>query len=377
MNMRPPNPSVAVSLLAFVVLAATCCLGQDSVAPAPKGKRLRQIVKENFKEDSVLVGAAIGSGLLRKNPTGRTVFGREFSYVTPENDFKHMTIRADPNAWQWSQADAWVDHVVENRQVLRMHGPIGPQCSRWAKDDARTARELESELKVFIKELGARYGRQRNFRYYDVVNETVFRGKWHTDKPGDREWECPWFKIGQDSDPQRTPLFIAMAFEVAGRSMPGVRFIYNQDEGPERTDSWDLIKKTIAYLRQKNLRVDGIGWQAHVDAGWETPEHMRELRNLIAWAHAQKLEFHVTEASVFLKRGASEEQLKAQAKTYAAILRALLEKRGTGVVAWNTWHVTDAIGWHVEWLPSIFDAQFRPKPAYYAVQEVLLSQKDR
>ena len=28
----------------------------------------------------------------------------------------------------------------------RLHGPISPQCSKWAKDDSRTAEELKQNL---------------------------------------------------------------------------------------------------------------------------------------------------------------------------------------------------------------------------------------
>ena len=91
------------------------------------------------------------------------------------------------------------------------------------------------------------------------------------------------------------------------------------------------------------------------------------LKDLIAWAHDRQLEFHVTEASVWLKKGRTPAALAAQAATYRAILKTLLDSRKGGVVAWNTWHVTDARGWHIERLPSLFDADYRAKPAYFAI----------
>jgi len=343
----------------------------DGEPPVPDGRRLREIVSQNFPKGAVLIGATIGAGGLRR-PSLAIVLDREFGYVTPENDYKHMIVRADPANWNWTPADAWEKHVKASGQVLRMHCPIGPQCSRWAKEDVRTAEELSNELKAFLQKICQRYNGKHGYAYMDVVNETIEKGNWHKDKAGSTQWECPWFKIGQDTDKNKTPLFIGMSFEVAKQFAPDTKFIFNHHEEPAAVNSWRLIKETIHYLRARNLRVDGIGWQAHVDSGWETPERLARLKDLITWAHANSLEFHVTEASVWLKKGRSETQLKGQADTYRAILRALLENRQGGVVAWNTWHVSDAVGWHTEWHPSLFDADCRAKPAYYGIHEELV-----
>jgi len=205
----------------------------------------------------------------------------------------------------------------------------------------------------------------------DVVNETVLSGDWHKDLPGYFLWECPWYKIGQDTDVNRTPLYISKAFEIACEHAPDIKLIFNHHEQPANLPSWNLIKETIFYLRDKGLRVDGIGWQAHVNIGWATSGNLEALEDLIDWAHAHDLEFHVTEASVWIKRGLSPEALEVQAHTYTAIVEVLLQKRSSGKVGWNIWHVDDSSGWHTEWYPSLFDASYVAKPAYYAIQETL------
>ena len=45
---------------------------------------------------------------------------------------------------------------------------------------------------------------------------------------------------------------------------------------------WDKIKRLVLYLRKKGLRVDGIGWQAHVNVGWEKKDdNMNRLSQLM------------------------------------------------------------------------------------------------
>ena len=334
--------------------------------PEPQGRRLRAIVEDKFADSSVIIGATTGSWAFGTN-TG-LIMDREFSYVTPENDFKQSAIHPDPGTWNWDRSDAWLQHIIDNNQILRMHCPISPQCSNWAKDDSRTPEELETNLREFFTAVCKRYNGKPGFKYMDVVNETVAQGVWHTDKPG-TNWECPWYKIGQDNDKNMTPLYIKIAYEIAQQYAPDTKLIFNQhDSNPA---SWKLIKETIDYLRGNGLRVDGIGWQAHIDNGFASAENLDDLRNLIDWAHENDLEFHITEASVWLKDGASQEALEEQAATYRAILEVLLEKRSTGKVAWNIWHIDDTQGWHTEWYPSLFDMNYTAKPAYYAIQQAL------
>lgn len=357
---------------ALVLLAAALLLAPCIPPEEPAGRRLRDIVAEDYPEGSLFIGATDGSDSFTAGVTNDSlVLDREYMYVTPENDFKQHTIHPEPGAWDWSRPDPWMQHAAESDQVLRMHCPMGPQCSVWAREDHRTAAELEQNLREFMQAVCVRYNGEPRVLWMDVVNETVIRGDWHRNKEGSETWECPWFLMGQDGDPNETPRYVRIAFEIATRHAPDIKLVFNHHEGPNVGASWERIKRTVAYLRGLGLRVDGIGWQAHVDAGVDTPENLDMLRALIDWAHANDLEFHVTEASVWLKNGNTPEEREKQAATYASILGVLLEKRATGVVAWNTWHIADVRTWHAEWFPALFDATYRAKPAYHAVQEVL------
>ncbi len=336
--------------------------------PEPSGDRLRLIVENKYPEKNIIIGATTGAKYFNTN-TG-LILDREFSYVTPENDFKHAYINPSQSVWDWTQADKWIQHVVDNNQILRMHCPIGPQCSKWAQNDERTSSELETNMREFLKTVCKRYNDKPGFKYMDVVNETIEWGTWHKDKPG-LGWECPWYKIGLDTDKNKTPLYIKIAFEVARQYAPNIKFIYNHHEDFASPKSWELIKETIGYLRDKGLRVDGIGWQAHVSNGWATADNLNKLGNLIDWAHSNSLEFHITEASVWLENGYSKGLLEQQAATYRAIIKVLIDKSTSGKVGWNIWHIDDAHGWHEEWHPSLFDANYIAKPAYYAIQKEL------
>ncbi len=353
----------------MIVLLVCCFIYSLKVLaqPVPTGRRLREIVADRYA-DSIIIGGTTAAWLLGSN-TGN-ILDREFSYVTPENDFKQWSIHPDnSSSWSWWQTDTWVSHIVSNDQILRMHCPIGPQCSNWAMDDERTAGELDTNMRVFLDSLCKRYNGTPGFEYMDVVNETVINGSWHTEDGGiPGSWECPWYKIGLDT--HDVPVYIVNAFKICDSLAPDIKLIYNHHEHPENTASWNRIKQTVLYLKDLGLRVDGIGWQAHVDVGWESTSTLNSLKDLIDWAHSNALEFHVTEASVWLD-GDSQEDFEEQAVTYRAILDVLLEKRFTGKVGWNTWHIDDGHGWRIDEYPSLFDDNYVAKPAYYALQVAL------
>ncbi|MBN1348499.1 endo-1,4-beta-xylanase [candidate division KSB1 bacterium] len=355
---------------AIILLSLFCAIfAANAQPPEPSGRRLREIVETLYSDGSIIIGATAGYSDFGTNTI--VLLDREFCYVTSDNDFKQMTIHPDNSYWNTVEPYAWLQHIIENNQILRMHSPIGPQCSAWAKWDSTTATELDSNMTQFLRELCRHSNGQLGVEYMDVVNETIVNGEWHTDKSG-FAWECPWYKIGVDStDKNLTPIYITKAFELVQRYGPDIKFIYNHHEPPVVYASWNLLKETIYYLRNQGLRVDGIGWQAHIDNGTASPENLLALDSLITWTHNNHLEFHITEASVWLKNGYYSEILIEQAATYRAIVDLLLEKRFNGKVGWNTWNIDDATCWHKEWFPGLFDADYFPKPAYCAIQTAL------
>ena len=338
--------------------------------PLTDGRRFRQIVEDKYPTH-VHIGGTTG---WRKRPNGAGVtIDREFSYVTPENDFKQRIIHPRPNVWNWQKADAWVEHCQKQQQILRIHGPIGPQCSAWAKDDNRTAGELRQNLTEFMTALCQRYDKHPHVKWIDVVNETVLQnGKWHHPKNGTEKWENPWTLLGNDTNHTlNPPRYIKLAFELANKHAPNTDLIINQHGGMEKL-MWKKIKALVSYLRQHNLRIDGIGWQAHIDVGWEQEaNNMNKLDALIDWAHANRLSFHITENNVWLRDDKKDYQ--AQAQTFEAILRLLLKKRNGGVVTWNVWNLSDRDSWKKKRKLEgcLFDRNYRAKPAYYALQKVL------
>lgn len=334
-------------------------------------KTIRQIVADKFPDGNVYFGVSSHFSLFGTKTMD--IVDREFSYVTPANDFKQTYIHPEPGKYEYEKSDAWVKHCRENKQVIRMHSPISPQCSKWAKTDSRTAEELETMLEEYMTTLCKRYNGTPEILWMDVVNETIDKttSGWFGPKPGTDEWENPWTIIGFDETHQlRPPLYIKQAFTIANKYAPDIKLIINQHGALEKA-SWEKMKALVVYLRENNLRVDGIGWQAHIDLGWEKiPGNLEYLTEIINWCRTNKLDFHITEFNVWLKNE-NAGKLEEQANTFTSIVKTILDNRKDITIGIDFWQVRGSETMNKEWNGCLFDEELKPKPAYYKLKELL------
>lgn len=341
--------SILFCLLVFIV----------GMGKRPPDQTIREIVAQEYPCGNVLIGGNLDS------VDCQDIINREFGHIS--SGFRQTVIHPEPNVWKHNYADAVLRNAAENNQTICMHSHVGPQCSRWAKADNRTAQELETNLREFVRAVASRYSGKA--KYMGVVNEAVHKGAWHKPKLGDNTWENPWYAIGLETN--GIPKYIKMAFEVANQyASPNCKLGWNHHEKLDNMVSWRKIRNTILWLKSDGLRVDYIGWQAHVDVGWETEQNLDKLRQIIRSAQSMGMDFIVTECEVFITNP-TKRQLKAQADTYAAILRTVLEFRNTGTIGVSYWSVSDKCSWKPHWYPGLFDENFKPKPAYNAIRDGL------
>lgn len=348
---------------------------------------IRELLDKLYKNEEVYIGIANHAKELGKLST--EIADREFSYITPSNDFKQSYIRRSlyKNNWRWEYPDRYVEHAQKAGQLIRIHGPISPQCSPWVKEDERTPEELEQLMNEYLKALYQRYNNKENVKWVDVVNETIspvklkgggngytdiFPGEWLRERKGSEQWESPWVKLGYDETSDlKVPVYIDQAFKLADEYAPNLKHIINQN-GKLENIVWDKMKKLVGYLRDRGRRVDGLGWQAHIDTGWEKiPGNLEKLDRLIKWCHRNKLEFHITEMNVWMKDGLNEE---AQADTYGKVLEVLLRNRKTGVVAINFWNVRDSDTSNPAWHGNIWQDNGKPRKAYTRIKEIIIKE---
>ena len=352
-------------LIIFFFFTVTC-FSQDKYS-------IKNILKENnYNLDSFYIGATLNHSQINTNVS--KLFLSEFTYSTPENCSKQAQIHPEPGIWRWEKLNNYLKFAKENNITLRIHGPISPQASRWAKNDIRTKGELLNNLNEFFTALCIKINDETSVKWMDVVNETVSRnGEWFAEKPGDKKWENPWTQIGLNDD--GIPIYILRAFEIANKYAPNVSLVYNQHGGMEPL-MWKRVLETILYLKENGYRVDGIGWQAHLKDFEKLALNKEKLdffTSLIDWSHRNGLDFHVTEMDYRInKDNPSNKDLQRQAAAYSNIIKILISRKDNGVVTFNTWGMVDRPGEHTNENRFLFDSNLKPKPAVFAIKKALI-----
>lgn len=339
---------------------------------------VKNILKDSgYALDSFYVGATFTYSALNKNSKTEKLFLSEFNYLTPENASKQSRIHPRPGVWDWDRHNDWIEFANKNNLTVRIHGPISPQASKWAKNDNRTKEELMLNMEEYFTELCLRINNEPSVKWMDVVNETVLRnGEWFSNKPGDSSWENPWTQIGLNSDGY--PIYIIKAFEIAKKYAPNVKLVYNHNGGMERK-MWEKVLETIKYLKNKGLRVDGLGWQAHLrdkNGAGLVKKDLDYLSYLIDWCHLNEMGFHVTELNYWLRDEDpnSINVLKRQSISYSNIINTLIAKRDSGLVTLNHWGLKSkkGPGSYPKNILSIYDNELRATQAFYSIKKSLI-----
>lgn len=336
----------------------------------------------NGAHPSLLVGATLNYDELGTKK--EKLFLKDFKYLTPANAAKQSRVHPKPDEWDWDQLNDFIAFANKHHLIVRLHSPVSPQASKWAKADHRTAEELAQNMEEYMMAITQKYNNEACVKYMDVVNETILAdGSWFGPKEGVHQWENPWLKMGYDENGY--PLYILKAFEIATKFASNKQLVYNQNVGME-TPMWNKVKETVLYLRSKGYRVDGIGWQAHLLLGAKRKDFIdnmdvtvQKLADLIDWAHNNDLAFHVTELD-YLVRNKDKDKLKSerqlQKKLYEKIVNVLIEKSKQGEVTLNLWDLSVRPKNGTGNFQSIYDKKFRPIPAYYSIQKALKVSKN-
>ena len=359
--------------LLFVFLFINCSSGSDESTvidkdpdPDPNSGKItdsfKKIMSDEYNTDTFKFGATLNFYQFSSNV--EDLFLKEFDYVVAENSFKQTIVHPEPDQWNWERVDAFLDFANKNNLQMRVHGPIGPQSSKKEKTDSRTNEELIKNYEEFLTELCKKINNENNVKWMDVVNETIDKNaNWTIEKAG-TGYQNPWTQIGENED--GIPLYIIRSFEIAKEHAPNISLVFNQHQGMQPV-MWDKVKETILYLKNKGLRIDGLGWQAHLRDNVIlslNKEQFDYLLSLIDWAHENDLDFHITAIDYRMTGDPpNNSEYERQANGYANIAKALIAKRNNGVVTFNTWGVYDKNEVSDHEYKYIYDSNLNPKKA--------------
>jgi endo-1,4-beta-xylanase len=344
------------------------------------------VLKDAYK-DAFRVGAAVGTRhvMAGDDSPELALVARQYNTITPENLLKFEEVHPEPDRYNFEPADRYVDFGEKHGMWIVGHTLVWHnQTPLWAfetEDGKPLDRETAlANMKEHIATVVGRY--KGRIDAWDVVNEAIDdNGKLRTGPvgPPGRRGE-PWHAaIGDD--------YIEHAFRLAHEADPDAELYYN-DFNEWNTKKIEAISKLITTLKEKGVRIDGLGLQGHW--GMDYPK-IDEIDHMLTEYGKLGVKLMITELDVNIVakentgadigqrdaagRGARtlpDDQQQALTQRYADIFKVLLKHRDKldrvtfwGVHDGHTWLNDRGTPNH----PLLFDRQMQPKPAFEAVLE--------
>lgn len=306
----------------------------------------------------VQLGAAVYTEAFLSDPDPRyrdTLAG--YDSITAETAMKIGIVQPQRGVFDFTAADAMVAFAQANGQAVFGHTLTWCADSTlpgWLRNGSWTRSSLLAVLEAHITRVVSHF--RGRVGAWDVVNEAL-------NDDGTRR-DCLWKRVIGDD-------WIAHAFRFARDADPAAKLFYNEVRADFANPKYDATVALIRALRLAGAPVDGAGLQYHLTDRWPTQEQVQlAIRGLADLG----VEVHISELDVPVWRfgGTPERKFARQGEVYRAIAAACQAE--PACVRITTWGFTDRFTWRLPWqesLPLPFDSEYRPKPAWIAMQEAL------
>lgn len=295
------------------------------------------------------IGAGSNNSLLQWDDREGETIAREFNLLTPHNEFKIKSVMPSRGDFNYERADSIVDFARQNSLALRGTNLMWRlEIPHWVA--ALSTKDTRSTLEEYITETLKRY--EDSVAVWDVACEMInANGTWVK-----THWRQ---SLGSG--------YILDAFRIARKANPNAKLFYS-DFGWHNESKQRAFFKLVEELRSTGTGIDGVAIQMHhtlqgtLRLLWLEP-FLRRLKEL-------GLEVHFSEVTLWADHRLPWELVKeVQAAAYGKLLYMALK---CGVNVFCIWGVSDQYAWRRrEEKPFLFDADYKPKPAYFAVNNVL------
>jgi endo-1,4-beta-xylanase len=326
-----------------------------------------QSLRKEADRSGMLIGAAVNPAYFSE-PAYVTTLAREFNMLEPEDAMKWKVLRPNERTFNFGPADSIVEFAKLHGMKVRGHNLVwSTNNPKWLEDTHYTPKQLSDLLHDHINQVVGHY-RGQVFAW-DVVNEAFEE---HGELRPSLWYNRPGIGAGKKTG------YIEEAFRWAHAADPDALLFYNDAEAEEINRKSNAIYSMVKKFKRRGVPIDGIGLQMHV---LHLNPDVASISANIARFTKLGVQVHITEMDIGLpvdSAGAvvDPSDLVRQAQLYREITNACL--RNPGCTAVQTWGFTDKYSW-IGWFTHktkgdglLFDQQYRPKPAYEAVEHALV-----
>ena len=338
-SLRAGRVLRGVVLIAAIGLATPTVAATGADSPTP-----------TLREIAATKGILIGSGAINPNyldePKFGQVLGDQFSSLSPENELKWSFVEPHKGVFDFTGLDRLVEFAQQHHMAVKGHGLISGCCNPDWLSQITDPAQLRAAMRNHFRTIMHRY--EGKMDRWDVVTEplSLFGGT-------GLEHNYFYNVLGPD--------YIAEAFRIAHAADPHAKLFLNESlvefYPQKRQELYDLV----AGLVHRGVPISGVGLEMHEtfvgpQAGVIT-DMVKSYKALGLDVAITELDVHVYDADV-------------QAQIYGDVVREALE---AGIRDISFWGFTDkhAYTWLPGAKPLMFDEDYNPKPAYFAIREAL------
>lgn len=272
----------------------------------------------------------------------------------------HQGLSTAAYTYDYGYSDYEVDTGVKSKMPLMSHMLVWSSViPDWLKNGNYSDKEIMEIMTHWITTTMKRYPQ---IKVWEVVNEAYNNDFFQR-------------RLGDD--------YIVKFYKIARNARPDADLIYNDYSNHSTLDtSFENGQRTlhtiriIEKLKKENL-IDGVGVEMIIYADKLPPTYADITNTLKSYG----IPVYVTEFAVIMTNisGTNEQRWLKQADIYYGIVRAILESKVCDTIIYfnqtdtnSPWEIQKELyEYSVNADPTLFDDNFNPKPAYYAVIQAL------
>ena len=326
----------------------------------------------------VRFGSAVMARDMRADPAYSPVLAREFNSLTPFVEMKWGTLHPEPDRYDFTMADELVAFAEAHDMRVRGHTLVYGQCvdppNPEYLGETTDPDALRTLMTDHVRTVAGRYAGR--IEAWDVVNEPLLAFGDLTQ--GDGLSQHVFSRV-------LGPGYIAEALHLARQADPDAQLFLNEFGALTPGPKQDRYFQLVAELLEEGAPLDAVGFQGHIVPLFGGAADRDEIEATLRRFASLGVAVEITELNVFtrtlkhvLTLGFAydgEIELQRQAEGYTAVTEACLAvPECQGVTLWtftDRYPTTIETFTRLEDIPLIFDGDYHPKPAAFALRETL------
>lgn len=304
---------------------------------------LRTVIPEGFN-----LGCSEDVRNLQSDELLQQLIVDNFNILSCQNSLKLKRVGANPYSWVFDDFDWLVNFAGNNGLKIRGHLML------WARSIPDWLGEMESHqfrplIKEYIQETLTRYP---SIKVWDICGESY-------DDNGNQRDTILTALIGKE--------WVQDALIWAREVRPDATLLYSEFK-LHRPRKQNSVLNLVDYCALNSIPLDGIAVQLHHNVLGAFK--LFTLNDFIKKLQCKGMKVEFSEVTLWGQKTLNGDVCKtSQAVAYSELLRL---SRDCGVTTFNFWGSTDRYAWrNPEKEPFLFDREYQPKLAYYAIKDKL------